>query len=319
MKIIFAVDNPETARRWKTAALRLMHRRPTIVVETLNISRPNSADAADQLRRANADIVHFDTHNAVPHSLFIAAEASRRLLSYDSFQATLTDRQPFLSRLRRTMLRKKSIVNMADAVICKSIFEALALKDSMPDKPTVTISESALQCPPPSATSHEKDPENYYYCQCNAADTQLPTLLKAAVQLDIPLRIAVRGDCTDLAQRFGRAGNITFLSPDKSDEKDSLKARFHVIIDNDARTAQIRTVASLLAGVPVVAATAAPEINTDNGRLFHPDRPDSLADSLAAVWQKKYNRHAIAANQAALCDAQADKLLNFYSSLTSQE
>lgn len=140
----------------------------------------------------------------------------------------------------------------------------------------------------------------YTYVGRLSREKGVETLLKAAVQFQITLKIVGGGPLTDdLKARFGRCDNIEFLGHQNAEQVKTLlsQARFSVMPSECYDNNPLSVIESLCMGTPVVGARIGgiPElIKPGNGLLFRSGSVDSLANNIASAWEQTFDYTDIA-------------------------
>ncbi len=139
----------------------------------------------------------------------------------------------------------------------------------------------------------------YAYVGRLSAEKGVETLLKAAAQFSIPLKIAGDGPLADdLKERFGRCGYIEFLGHQNAQQVKQLlsEARFSVMPSECYENNPLSVIESLCLGTPVVGARIGGIpglIHPGDGLLFRSGSTDLLANSIANAWESRFDYNDI--------------------------
>ncbi|MBR1882047.1 MAG: glycosyltransferase [Muribaculaceae bacterium] len=195
---------------------------------------------------------------------------------------------------------RDQLCRWVDAFICPSQFMAQMMTEGgfLGDK--LIVLNNFAEPAPLVAPSKRGD----YYCYVGriSAEKGIKTLLQAAAQLPLRLKIAGGGPLLDeLKEEFAHAGHIEFLGPLPQLDTQILlaQARCSVLPTECAENNPMSVIESLVAGTPVVTTTmgGVPElIIPDNGLLCPPAQPDALAAALREACSRTWNHAAIAAD-----------------------
>ncbi len=135
----------------------------------------------------------------------------------------------------------------------------------------------------------------YAYVGRLSAEKGVETLLKAAAQFSIPLKIAGDGPlANDLKIRFGRCDNIEFLGHQNAQQVRQVlsEARFSVIPSECYENNPLSVIESLCMGTPVVGARIGgiPDlIRPGDGLLFRSGSTNLLANAIANAWESHFD------------------------------
>ena len=194
----------------------------------------------------------------------------------------------------------KRLERATDCFICPSEFMASKMRQGGFDERKIhTICNFVDPEKVKDIKANTSRKDYYAYVGRLSAEKGIETLLKAAVQFQIPLKIAGGGPLADdLKSRFGRCGNIEFLGHQNAVQVRKLleKARFSVMPSECYENNPLSVIESLCMGTPVVGARIGgiPElIQPGWGLLFRSGSVDSLANNIASAWESHFDYAAI--------------------------
>lgn len=195
----------------------------------------------------------------------------------------------------------KRLERCTDCFVCPSEFMASKMRKGGFDEKKIRVVCNFVD---PEKVNDQKvctERGDYYtYIGRLSKEKGVETLLKAAVQFQIPLKIAGGGPLTDdLKSRFGRCDNIEFLGHQNAGQVKELlsHARFSVMPSECYDNNPLSVIESLCMGTPVVGARIGgiPElIAPGSGLLYRSGSVDSLANNIAAAWEQTFDYAAIA-------------------------
>lgn len=195
----------------------------------------------------------------------------------------------------------KRLERATDCFICPSEFMASKMRQGGFDDKKIRVVCNFVDPDKVKDTKISTERSDYYtYVGRLSREKGVETLLKAAVQFQIPLKIVGGGPLTDdLEARFGRCDNIEFLGHQNAEQVKTLlsQARFSVMPSECYDNNPLSVIESLCMGTPVVGARIGgiPElIKPGNGLLFRSGSVDSLANNIASAWEQTFDYADIA-------------------------
>lgn len=194
----------------------------------------------------------------------------------------------------------KKLERSTDRFVCPSAFLASKMKQGGYDSGKLSVVCNFADSEKTALPEVKAERLPYYaYVGRLSQEKGVETLLKAAVQLPYPLKIAGSGPLeADLKERFGRCGNIEFLGQQNAAQVKELlsNSRFSVMPSECYENNPLSVIESLCMGTPVVGARIGgiPELVVPgNGFLFRSGSVDSLANNIAVAWESPFDYAAI--------------------------
>ena len=215
----------------------------------------------------------------------------------------------------------KRLQRATDTFVCPSEFMAAKMKQGGFDEKKIKVVCNFVDPEKVKDIKVNTERKDYYaYVGRLSAEKGVETLLKAAVQFQIPLKIAGGGPLAeDLKSRYGRCDNIEFLGHQNAAQVKELlgNARFSVMPSECYENNPLSVIESLCLGTPVVGARIGgiPElIQPGSGMLFRSGSVDSLANNIAAAWESPFDHAAISAQSLPRFSAERylDSVLEIY-------
>ena len=195
----------------------------------------------------------------------------------------------------------KRLQDATDVFVCPSVFMAQKMKKGGFDDKKIAVICNPVDPKKVDGISVSLKRNDYYaYVGRLSHEKGVETLLKAAVTLPYPLKIAGGGPLEQsLRERFGKCPTVEFLGmQDASQVKQLLQnARFSVAPSECYENNPLSVIESLSLGTPVVGARIGgiPElIEPGNGFLFRSGSVDSLANNIAVAWESPFEYNNIA-------------------------
>ncbi len=196
----------------------------------------------------------------------------------------------------------KKLQRATDQFICPSAFLASKMKKGGFDESRLNVVCNFVDPAKIKDISVCTKRKDYYaYVGRLSKEKGVETLLKAAVQFSIPLKIAGDGPLADdLKARFGKCDSIEFLGHQNAQQVRQLlsEARFSVMPSECYENNPLSVIESLCLGTPVVGARIGgiPElIQPGDGLLYRSGSVDLLANTIANAWEANFDYSDISA------------------------
>lgn len=194
----------------------------------------------------------------------------------------------------------RRLQKVTDQFICPSEFMASKMKQGGFDEKKLNVVCNFADPEKIKDITVCAERKDYYtYVGRLSAEKGVETLLKAAAQFSIPLKIAGDGPLADdLKARFGRCGYIEFLGRQNAQQVRQLlsEARFSVMPSECYENNPLSVIESLCLGTPVVGARigGVPElIRPGDGLLYRSGSTDMLANTIANAWESHFDYEGI--------------------------
>ena len=198
----------------------------------------------------------------------------------------------------------KVLTKATDCFICPSSFMAKKMEQGgFPVDKLKTVCNFVDQAKADGPIITERQ-DYYTYVGRLSKEKGVESLLKAAVQFSIPLKIAGNGPLTEeLKEKYGRCENIIFLGQQNAGQVKELlsNARFSVVPSEWYENNPLSVIESLSLGTPVVGARIGgiPElVGLADGILYRSGSVELLANSIANAWESTFDYADIAGRAA---------------------